>query len=176
MKQYKCLFAALLFATSSYTSVSAHAETTINIPYEAGRPELPENCAGGDFGTGAWLRNPFASSSAYCNVDFPIALPAGSTVKQIVLLHNGFPAFGGYNIITAYLGAQSIASPAILPIQFFWASSALIGNTVVHTNLMQQSGSTYPDAFVMLADRVYHVIVHVSGPSAVNGLQVIYDP
>lgn len=176
MKQYKCLFAALLFAAGSYASVSAHAETTINIPYEAGRPEVPENCVGGDFGTGAWLRKPSAAGSEYCNVDFPITLPTGSTVKQIVLLHNGFPVLAGYNIITAYLGAQSIASPVVLPTQFFWASSALIGYTVVHTNLMQQSGGTYPDAFVMLPDRVYHVIVHVSGPSAVNGLQVIYDP
>jgi hypothetical protein len=170
MKKLRYGFAALLLATCIGARPS-RAEI-VSIPYPAALAfATNQSCYAAD----ALGWRPF-DATATCKVAFPVVVPIGKTIKQIIVLH-GTTDFAAQSEIEAGLNVYPATAPWQPATYEFAYHDATIfpGFDVVHASLMQQIGKVFPDAFVVLPTNLYYVNVSVSYSAFVAGIQVYYD-
>jgi hypothetical protein len=161
------------FATlCSLASVSAHANF-LNIPAAQATPSYEStNC--GIYAINGYFA--LTQQPEFCKVEFPLLLPAGSTIKQITVVHGtSYPLLPQPTISASLrtLGNNSLGSQTI---SFNWSSTTPVPNDVLlKSNLMAQFGKLYPDAFIVQSDTMYQVEVSLADLSFVTGVQVTYD-
>lgn len=151
-------------------SISALAGAVLNVPASEAKvvDAGSSNCA---FDRGFFSPTP---QPEYCVLDFPITVPAGTTIKQATVIYgmgNGNPAISA-DLIS--MGNTSWGDQAYL---FNWFSYAPLQNTneLARGNLMAQFGKNYPDAFSVATDKMYILEVHLVDGAYVTGVQVTYE-
>ena len=111
----------------------------------------------------------------FCQVDFPLTIPSGHTIKQISVIH-GDKNFYGDPFVYAFLAFTHIGVPYDTASTFYKESHVpLIYPAVQGMPLMAQIGKLFPDSFVVQPGAIYHVIVHLERGTTVEGIQVIYE-
>jgi hypothetical protein len=157
---------ALLSAVSTLAHADALAYSYVN-----GLNLSASTCMVNDIR--GWTSNTFAGD---CIVAFPINLPAGVRINQIALIHSGdFGTAAG--IVSAQVEQSEFKAPFDSPQPLFpiWDNGAYSPLAPTLTNMMQQSGKAFPDAFIVPADRYYAVTVHVARGAVVEGVVVTYQ-
>jgi hypothetical protein len=117
-----------------------------------------------------------ATPSVPCVITFPINVPFGKRVNQVGLIH-GSNISNVQSGVSAGLYSVAISDPYndAGPEFNFDSADSYQAYAPVVSNLMQQSGKTFPDAFVVASNRVYFVEVVVEYGATTGGLVVNYQ-
>jgi hypothetical protein len=162
---------AALAAICALASVSAHAGTFLNIPAAQATPNYEStNC-------GFWISAyySFGQPAGNCTIEFPLTLPAGTTIEQIAVIHGTSYPLLPQPAISVLVRSRGNAFANDQSIMFSWNSTTPVPlNVLAKTNLMAQFGKTFPDAFVVQNDTMYQVEITLTDLSYVTGLQVTY--
>ena len=155
-----------------FASVSAKA-SILNVP--AAKAQVaqvsPSNCYVDFLEIGA-----VTSLPEFCQLLFPIDLPAGTVIKQISIVHGTYSVGLPSPSISAELRTMSNGSWSDQTESFAWTSAVPVANDAnVVSPIMAQSGKLYPDAFTMETNKMYVVQVSLTDGSYATGLQIIYN-
>lgn len=175
----KTLANAVLLACTSIAA-TAHADV-LNLHYTAGdysRDKCSHTQAGGGI-----TRHPL--SDDWCDIDIPIELPAGKTIRQISVFHGTTDVGDGYVLASLNYGDLNPPWSANYGGSLFdWSSSPeppVLPSATGEGRLMRQfvlGGpkpiTTFPDAFTTNGKRMYVVRVSTVGVGAFYGLRVYY--
>jgi hypothetical protein len=161
MSIFKSALAAALFG---FAAVSQAA--VITIPVQGGMIEDA-------FGTGCHMTATGATvgGGQTCNVSIPMSLPAGTRVLQISAQYVANSANNGPFLGGALISVDSTMSQNV---QFGFGAQPQNFGVLLSAPMMSQLGKTYPDAFFVQPDTMYHVDLHAEGDVTVRGLQIIY--
>lgn len=169
----KLLNGLLLMAASAF-ACAAHAEV-LNLSYAAGH--YGSDCAQGPQGSSV-----VRSSMTPCEVETVLPVPAGKTIKQVTVYYGTVFAASD---ITAQLRYKEFksgddnANQGGADIATWWSGTDVLYSDMASKNLLAQTGVpplvTYPDAFVVAADRSYTVRVTLELQSEYFGLRVLYQ-
>jgi hypothetical protein len=162
---------AAFAAICALASVSAHAGTVLNIPAAQAIPSADSsNC---DF----WIDtySSVEQPAGFCRVEFPLTLPAGTTIEQIAVIHGtSYPLLPQptISVLVRKMGNDFVNDQSLM---FSWNSTTPVPNNVLaKSNMMAQFGKIFPDAFVVQSDAMYQVEVTLHDWSYVTGLQITY--
>lgn len=159
-----------LFLSCLLTTISAHASTWLNVPASAAKTydtNDPSNCIW-DL-TSVSARTPFPE---YCALLFPIVLPAGTTIRQIWVVHGTVQPGLGIPLVAAHLRVHGNTTYPDQTDMFDLVDSTSYAPYVkVSTPLLPLFGL----GFTMAGNKTYQVEVDLENGDYTTGIQVIYD-
>lgn len=173
MKNYQRGLMTAALALCSYVAAPAYADV-LNIPASAALMN------GDPLGSGCSVANASRSISASdlgstCDLEIPLTVPTGHTIQQIAVVHGNEIIGGGALIYTALNTLDFPSAANSSHFELISTTPVPIG-TFQATRLMTQlKNGTYVDAFTVLPNTMYQVVVHLESGAFVTGLQVTYQ-
>jgi len=157
-----------LMALISVAGATAARAETVTIPYSAALPRYVagENCIDG---TLSW-----SSDNQPCLLRFPLTVPAGHNIQQILVLHTTNSLFPGTPSIQAWVEKVSI-NPAVESGAFLWSSSAYVPDGTIDSHPLMSTLKGFPDQFAVSSNVIYQVVVDMFNGAGLYGIQVIYN-
>ena len=170
------LLGALLVVALPMTSACG---AVLNLSYEAAY-RYGDSC---NYSEQGGVRSRLEAPMGYCWLSLALPIEAGRTIKQITVFYGTDGA--GPSSIAAYIGYKELRAASFndsfnyVPLAQWESTDNVADESVASANLMAQNGVpplvSYPEAFVVLANRAYHVRVTLAQSSEFFGLKVLYD-